>query len=280
MRRAITQRMTFSMPLLKDALFTGKVSTAEGDVITLPAAITLPADTACYVETHSTGERFEIETAASSGHRLTLTGSRAPAAGSVISVRAHWTVSELFPADLFTSGSSAEDADRVMAFDATANAFRTAWLGSAGWTGDFTGSRSLAPGEGLLLHARSGTVTLTLTGAVRTHRFTQPLKAGVQLVGSGFAMDHSPHSLGLTTANGYTAGSNAADAARLRLWEGDFTKGASSYRQLFHQQQADGSAWIIEGDATQLDQTRALLIQPGQAYFLLPTQALPSYPEP
>jgi hypothetical protein len=167
-----------------------------------------------------------------------------------------------------------------MAFDAEDEAFRTAWLSSTGWTGDFTGSRILTPGEGLLLHSRKGTVTLTLTGAVRTHRFSQPLTSGIQLVGSGFAADHSPHSLGLTTAHGFTAGRSAAVAARLRLWEGDFTEGASSYRQLFHQQQSDGSVWVIEEDSAQLDQNRALLIQPGQAYFLLPTQALPAYSEP
>jgi protocatechuate 3,4-dioxygenase beta subunit len=280
LRRPITERMTFAMPLLKDALFTGKVSSIDDNTLTLPVSITLPANVACYAEVHSTGERFEIDTIESTSTRIVLVGTAAPAAGQIITVRPHWSVSELFPVDLFTSGTSADDADRVMFFNSDTNNFRTAWLGSEGWTGDFAGTRSIAPGEGLLVHARSGIVTLTLTGAVRTNRFNQPLKAGAQLIGSGFPVDHSPLSLGLTTANGFTAGISADAAARLRLWEGDLTEGASTYRSLFHQQQVDGSAWIVEGDVTHLDQTRALLIQPGQAYFLLPRTALPLYQEP
>jgi hypothetical protein len=189
-------------------------------------------------------------------------------------------VNDIFSTDLFTAGTDADNADRVMFFDSTANAFRTAWLGNEGWNGDFTGTRSIAPGEGMLVHARNDSVTLTFTGAVRTHRFSLPLKAGAQLIGSGMPVDQSPLSLGLTSANGFVAGADAASSARLRLWEGDVTEGASTYRSLFHQQQTEGTAWIVEGDATQLDQTRALLIQPGQAYFLLPSTALPDYREP
>ena len=115
---------------------------------------------------------------------------------------------------------------------------------------------------------------------MRTHAFHLPLKAGVQFVSSGFLKEHSPHSLGLTTANGFTSSARPATADRLRLWEGDLTEGAATYRSLFFQRLSNGTAWVIEGDTAQLDQTRAVLIQPGQAFFLLPRNDLPEYREP
>jgi len=281
LRRAITGRTTLAMPLLQSALFTGKVSSVDdGSILVLPASVTLPSATPCFVEVHSTGERLEIDSAKSTSTRIALRGATAPAAGTQISIHAHWTVDDLLPADLFTAGTRSDSADRVMFFDSAANTFRTAWLGSTGWTGDFTGKRIVAPGEGLLVHARSSTVTLTLTGAVRTHAFHLPLRAGVQFVSSGFLKEHSPHSLGLTNTNGFTSSARPATADRLRLWEGDLTEGAATYRSLFFQRLSNGTAWVIEGDTAQLDQTRAVLIQPGQAFFLLPRNDLPEYREP
>jgi hypothetical protein len=156
LRRPITERMTFAMPLLKDALFTGKVSSIDDNTLTLPVSITLPANVACYAEVHSTGERFEIDTIESTSTRIVLVGTAAPAAGQIITVRPHWSVSELFPVDLFTSGTSADDADRVMFFNSDTNNFRTAWLGSEGWTGPYAGlvltiAAPLAFGLGLLM---------------------------------------------------------------------------------------------------------------------------------
>lgn len=280
LRRSITARMTFSMPLLKSSLFTGKISSVEDNTLILPVSVTLPTSGACYAEVHSTGERFEIVTDESTSTRLVLASATAPAAGQVITVRPHWTADDLFTADLFTAGTSAANADRLMFFDGVANAFRTSWLSSSGWTGDSDGARIIAPGEGLLVHARGGEVTLTLTGAARISRFAQPLAAHAQLIGSGFLVEHSPHSLGLSTANGFTAGSDAASSDRLRLWEGDSIEGASTYRNLIFLKSGTGTVWIDEADSSQLDQTRAVLIQPGQAYFLLPRQELPEYKEP
>ena len=172
---------------------------------------------------------------------------------------------------------NADDADRLMFFDGTS--FRTSWLGSSGWTGDSDGTRIIAPGEGLLVHARTGTVTLIATGAVRTNRFMQPLSAQARLVGSGFPVTHSPRSLGLTTSNGFTAGTSSATADRLRLWNGDFNVGDSSYLSYFLLQRATGSAWVQEDDATLLDQSTQTLVQPGQAFFILPRTALPDHAE-
>jgi hypothetical protein len=273
--------MTLSMPLLKDALFTGMISlAADGTTVTLPTPVTLPAGTPCFAEFHSTGERFDIDAQQSTSTRIVLLGLPSSAAGTQISIHAHWTVNEILGTDLFTAGTSADDADRAMFFDSASNSFRIAWLGSQGWTGDFSGKRIIAPGQGLLLHARESTVTLMLTGAVRTHRFQLPLRAGAQFIGSGFLLDHSPQSLGLSPANGFTAGTQAADADRLRLWEGDLTEGGATYRSLFLQQRQSGAAWIVEDDSAQVDQTRAVLIQPGQAFFVLPKVALPEYREP
>ncbi|MEQ1749425.1 MAG: SdrD B-like domain-containing protein, partial [Prosthecobacter sp.] len=274
--RAITERQTFSMPLLKADIFVGKVSAVDGSTLTLPASITLPA-VASYVEVLTTGQRFEINAAESSGTRIALLGTPSITAGTRIAIRPHWSAAELFPVDLFTPGTSAENADRLMFFDGAA--FHTSWLSNNGWTGDSDGTRIITPGEGLLIHARTGAITLTTTGAVRMNRFAQPLSDKAQLIGSGFLLDHSPRTLGFTTANGFTAGTSSATADRLRLWSGDFNVGDSTYRNFFLQQRSTSSAWIQEDDTTQLDQSAQTLLSPGQAFFILPRTALPARAE-
>ena len=154
----------------------------------------------------------------------------------------------------------------------------------AGWVLSGIGSLSVAPlrlaGQEELSILEGDLEILTLTGSLRSNQFHLPLKAGAQLVGSGFPMDHSPVSLGLTTTNGFTSGTRASSADRLRLWEGDTTEGAATYRSLFLQQRSTGSIWIQENDAGQLDQSRAVLLAPSQALFLLPKTALPDFREP
>jgi hypothetical protein len=287
MRRTFSQRMTFSMPLLKPDLFRGRITSTNGTTLQSGAeawTALLPNASKAYIEITSgdfEGHRFDVDTVATSGINLVVKETLPTRLiNATFALRSHWIADELFPANLFTAGTSTDNADRLLFFDGTTNAFRTSWLAADGWTGDSDGTRIMAPGEGLMIHARSTDVTLTLTGGLRSNRFHQPLKVGTQLVGSGFPMDHSPLSLGLTTANGFTASTRATSADRLRLWEGDHTAGAASYRSLFYLQRGNGSFWVQENDASLVDQSRAVLIGPGQAFFILPKAALPDFREP
>jgi hypothetical protein len=100
-----------------------------------------------------------------------------------------------------------------------------------------------------------------------------------QAFGSGFLLEHSPRSLGLTMVNGFTADTSSATADRLRLWSGYFNVDDSTYRNFFFQQRSTSSAWIQEDDTTQLDQSAQTLLQPGQAFFILPRAAMPDRAE-
>jgi hypothetical protein len=286
-RRSISERMTFSMPLLKADLFRGRITSTLGNRLRSGSQVwttLLTADRLFYIEVTSgvyEGHRFDLDASATTSTDLVIEGSLpAGLIGATFALRSHWTVDELFPTTLFKAGPNADEADRLLFFDGKTNAFRSSWLANDGWTGSVVGTNILAPGEGLIVHARTSAVTLTLTGSLRSNQFHLPLKAGAQLVGSGFPMDHSPVSLGLTTTNGFTSGTRASSADRLRLWEGDTTEGAATYRSLFLQQRSTGSIWIQENDAGQLDQSRAVLLAPSQALFLLPKTALPDFREP
>jgi hypothetical protein len=131
-----------------------------------------------------------------------------------------------------------------------------------------------------MMHVHSLPVTITLTGSLRSNRFHLPLKVGAQLVGSGFPLSHSPVSLGLTIGNGFLGSFRASSAERLRLWEGDITEGAATYRSLFLQQRRMGSIWTQENDADQVDQSRAVLVAPSQALFLILKTSVPDFREP
>jgi len=286
-RRRIAERMTFSMPLLKHDLFRGRITSVAGAVIqsgTQSWTSLLPANSQAYIEVTSgahEGRRFEIDSSSTASTNLSLKGTLPTGlTGAVMALRTHWTVNELFADTLFTSGASAEDADRLLFFDNASNAYRTSWLAPEGWSGDENGTGIVAPGEGLMMHVHSLPVTITLTGSLRSNRFHLPLKVGAQLVGSGFPLSHSPVSLGLTIGNGFLGSFRASSAERLRLWEGDITEGAATYRSLFLQQHRMGSIWTQENDADQVDQSRAVLVAPSQALFLILKTSVPDFREP
>ncbi|MCA1963951.1 MAG: hypothetical protein LDL31_08410, partial [Prosthecobacter sp.] len=241
--------------------------------------ISLPKGQAHYVEDLVTGRRYEVDTAMSSGTRLAIDSGSMPSVSNRITLRPHWTLEALLPSGLFTAATHADQADRVMIFDPASGNFRTASCHADGWTGDFDGSQIVPPGTGLLVQVRQGSVTHTLTGAVRATPFHMPLLQGPQLVSSGFLKDHSPYSLGLNPDNGFITAPSASNAARLRLWRGDLTPGTEGYQGYFLRSSPAGSQWVDEADPAALDQTRAVLIQPGQAFFLLPTTELPDFQE-
>jgi hypothetical protein len=160
--------MTFSMPLLKHDLFRGRITSVAGAVIqsgTQSWTSLLPANSQAYIEVTSgahEGRRFEIDSSSTASTNLSLKGTLPTGlTGAVMALRTHWTVNELFADTLFTSGASAEDADRLLFFDNASYAYRTSWLAPDGWSGDENGTGIVAPGEGLMMHMHSLPVTIT-----------------------------------------------------------------------------------------------------------------------
>ncbi|TDU70794.1 putative Ig domain-containing protein [Prosthecobacter fusiformis] len=270
-RRDITGQQSFSMPLLDADVFQGtNISGVKSR---------LENGRAYYVEvlngSHE-GQRYELDEEATSNNALAFESTTPDLSGVRLAVRPHWTVDRLFPADALNAGADESVADRLLFFDTASGTFVTSWLSADGWTGGSDGKRILAPGEGLFIHARSGTVSLTLTGVVRDTKFALPVSAGMQLIGSGFPAAHTVQSLGLTTEAGFASSETPAQATRLRLWKGDITPGDGSYRNLYLQN--PGSVWLDEADGT--DVSTQTLFEPTRAWFLVTPVAVPGYQEP
>lgn len=114
LRTFATAPQTFSMPLLRSAIFGGQTSAAQN--------LTLNASTAYFAEIIGEGTRFEIDSRTGS---LTWKTS-APAADDLIIIRPHWTLATLFPPAAFRSAINPANADRIMFFDG--KGYRVFWL--------------------------------------------------------------------------------------------------------------------------------------------------------
>lgn len=271
LRRDFSARQTFSMPLLGSDVFRGRDARNLKSHLTEGRTYYLEV-----LEGNLEGSRYELDEAATSNEALAFEAGAPALAGVRVAVRPHWTLNDLFPADAFTTGTAAANADNLLFFDSATGSFTTTWLGAQGWMGSADGRRILAPGEGMMVHVRQGTVPVTYTGGVRTNRFAQPIHAGAQLIGSGLPLAHSVQTLGLTVESGFTASPEPQQATRVRLWNGDSDPAAGNgYRNLYLHN--PDSLWLDEETGTDISTHQ--LMQPGRAWFLVTPDALPGYRE-
>lgn len=264
---------TFSMPLLKPSVFAGRVEEAtSSDFI---------KGRQYYAEAISgdlEGQRWEVDELHSSASSLAFDAT-APPSGTRVTVRAHWTVLDLFPTSLFHPGTSASNADRVLFFDGTG--YRVLWLLSrptgSRWVrdGDATltdaGGGILSPAEGVMIQPRTESVTLPLIGEVRAWKFSLPLRAGAQLVGSGYPLDLSPADRAMSSSGGFSITDS------FRLWQGDM--GSGSAYSVFSLQNASPSMsfWASE---TGNDVTRLPVFTSGRAAFVVLQSNISSWQQP
>ena len=237
------------MPLLKPALFNGRVSSVSGNELTLPVSITLTSGSYFLEVLDGTlaGQRFEIDATASSGSTLTLQSTSTALTGSRIAIRPHHTLSDLLPTDLFTAGSTSNEADRALFFDTATNAFSTLWLSNTGWTNGTLSmnARPFAPHEAAMVQVRGTEITRTFTGEVRSTDFTLPLAAGTQLIATGWPVDLA------APVTGLRSGITADTADRLRLWNGDTTPDSSSYTSFYLDSSTTPPSWHVQtGEST------------------------------
>ena len=196
-------------------------------------------------------------------------------------------MNELFPPALFQAGASASGADSVMFFDGSG--YKVIWLmaGKTGskWVrdGDTTladaGGTIIGPADGVMVHPRSGPVSVTLVGEVRAWKFAVPLRAGPQLVGAGYPLDLSPADKAMDAADGFTAGASASVADSIRLWSGDSTPGSTAYSSCFYQQGGVGVGFWSAGTPPQ-DVTHSKLFAAFRAAYLTSIASNPGWVQP
>ncbi|GEP45558.1 putative Ig domain-containing protein [Brevifollis gellanilyticus] len=244
---------TFSMPLVKSELYAGSI-TLSGSTATLPQPVTLPVHAQLYLEDTASGLTYEVDESSSTATSIHLEGA-APASLPRAALRVHHTLSDLLPADLFTTD------DRVLTFDAATNTFLPCTLTAAGWETNLV----LARQSGLLVHLRQTETTLLLTGQVTVKPSLTPA-TGTRFLGSVSAVVQSPASLGLIPEYGFRASTRPTSATRLRLWKPDADLSQTGYDSLF----LSPTQWQRQDDATLRNLTNEKLLEPFRAFFLLP----------
>jgi hypothetical protein len=253
-------QQTFSMPLLRTAVFIGRASEATGRDFASGRHYFAEV-----ISGNDEGRRFEIDEAGSDATHIAYQSGQ-PAADARIAIRPHWTVGELFPPDRFHGNSSASSADRVMTYDGTA--YRTLWLlasdsGNRWVSGDALtaapeGGTIIGPTEGVMLQPKLVPVKLQLVGEVRTWSLWQPLRAGAQFLGTGYPLTMSPSSRAMTAAAGFMTGDT------IYLWSGDQRTGAAGFTT-YRFQEAVSESW---GNTTKGDGSTQGLFEPYRASYL------------
>lgn len=271
---------TLGMPLLSAALYSGKVTAVDGDALVVDGSgvdsVLEPGREYLIqvLDGSLEGHCFEVDEAAVSGSRIALlpgeqrstNAAVSPAlVGSRVALRRHWTVTDLLPTSRFVAGASSADADCLHFFNGSS--FETVWASGGGaWVSDAQPSidqsgRVIGFGEGLMLHPRNNEVRLLLLGEIPASKLVVRLPSGSRMIGGVSVAPRSPSDLGLTVANGFTAG-DAATADRLRFWQGDEPGGAAAYLQYYL---GTSGAWLRDQDPAQSGQNDQKLFEPWRA---------------
>jgi hypothetical protein len=233
-----TGMRTFSLPLLKPAVFTGRVNSVLANEVMLSAIPTLPAAT-LYLEALDgalVGQRFEIDSALSSGNTLVLHDDGRPfngLGGARVVIRAHHMLAEALPPALFTAG------DRVLVFDAVINNFTPLVQGEEAWLDGVLSmnTRPFAPHEAVLVDVRGESTARFITGEVRSDDFILPLVPGAQLISSGWPTVRP------APVTGLRSGSSPENADRLRLWNGDTSSAITGYSGYYLNHSTTPPSW-------------------------------------
>ncbi len=288
-RTHLNQMESLSMPFLRCEIYSGGIDSVTGNLLHIHGAVgsgsfaaALTPGTHYYLEIISgpqAGHRLELDEAActtsaiaidTASPRNTLTGSLISLTGQTVAVRPHQTLDTLIHKPLLNATNNPSTADRVLFYQG--GTFRFYWLfrnqGNPRWVldGDSTladaGSRIINPCEGLLLHPRLQNVTLLLGGLVRSNPFACPLAEGYSLRAGGWPMPQSPAQRGVTTGQGFTGASTAANADRLLFWNGDTTAGTSGYDSNFLLRAGPLNHWTTEKNASLANLSNSPLFQP------------------
>lgn len=300
---------SFSIPFLRCDAFSGTVDAATGSTLNVATSVgvgdlttVFTAGGQYYVEITAgalAGHRLEIDESACTpttiavdlNHPLsTLPNLSAELVGQSLVIRPHQTLDTLFHKPHFNATNNPATTTRVLVYQG--GVFRFYWLylnsGNPFWVldGDFTltdaGSRVVAPHEGVLLHPRngSGSVTLTQSGLVRSNDFALPLQVGFNFKACGWPMEMTPALADMTSVQGFTGSNTSPNSDRLLFWNGDTTPAATGYDGHFLLVAGPFNHWTTEKDASLINENNFTLFQPLRGVIIRSKIGLASYIQP
>lgn len=129
------------------------------------------------------------------------------------------------------------------------------------------GGTVFGPLDGVMVSPRTASVSVTYAGGVRSWKTSLPLRAGAQMLGTGYPLALSPAGRNMVAADGFAAG----DA--FRLWLGDNTVDASYANFTF---QAPASWLATDGS----DASATKLFNPFRAAWFISAQGSTSWVPP
>lgn len=233
--------------MVNEASFTGEVVAVDdsSDTVTLNSSVDLSQGGPYYLEATSgegiEGERFDIISA--DGATLSLDVDSANTTLADISIlepgvdnisvviREHFTIGDIAEsvASDAQSSNNPDDADQILLFQD--NSFiRHLRAADGNWYkfyGDFGSADDIVLPAGTgFFYFRSPTgstsgseFTLRILGAVRTNQYVALLPGGYQLISTGFPLNESPDSLGLSIATGFTGSNNPDESDTILEWD-------------------------------------------------------------
>jgi hypothetical protein len=168
--------------------------------------------------------------------------------GAHVVIREHHTINSLFPPAGLRAGNSTGNADYIVTYKD--GEWVTFWLLDMGpngkrWVkdGDVTladyGSRTVPPSEGIYFHRQALSITVARSGHVRSNDFATPLRVGSSLIASGYPLDQSYASRGMTIPAGFHGGVEVPHADQVLIWMGDTIPGRTNYT----------TDWLLDGGA-------------------------------
>ncbi len=260
---------TYNVPFLREAAFTGTVSTVSGQNVgfatsagSADLAGLLALGGSFYLEVISgdnEGHRFDIVSASGSTVTLasdgdlnaasapfnTLVGALpANLVGDRIVIRRHWTLAEVFPPSGFGATGSQSTADQIQVFSGGAwtiywlydendgNPATARWVDAADAGMANKGNVVIPPGQGMFFNNRTAAGSILAYGEVRENRFIRPLAIGSNLVGGGYPIDQSATGTGgraMNLATGFFGSRDFKTADSIFVWKADTTIGAAGY---------------------------------------------------
>ena len=304
-RTAPTICETFSMPYLKNAIFSGCIDSVTGNIVnvsTSAGSVSVKAQMvggqSYFIEVISganEGQRWEVDETASTATSIAIdlssslnTKATLPVnlATDVITLRPHWQLGELFDKNAFHGTNSALTADRLLFFDASSQTFTIKWLAQSvvhHWVNTADANLTdqanyiIDNGMGFFVHPRGGPVSLLFSGWVRTNAFARPIAQGNNFVGGGWPVAQSPASRAMSVAGGFTGARSALASDLMQFWAGDTSLLGVGYQSHYLLETATRHQWTPQVNASVLNENNLPLFTPLRAFLLKSIAGKPDY---
>jgi len=280
---------TAGFPLLNADLIKGTASSVSGSSVTISGETNVGAKLTSgepyYIEIYSgalKGDRFDVNTAStitaanstvvldsSSGNNTYPVASiAAQLDGVIIALRKHITIEQIqaMASSALVGNNTATSADQIQLYDNATGGYSSYFLRGDGVTWRKVGTVTtankviVAPGTGVFIAKKTGSIDLIATGSVRQNDFANPFKVGLQLSAPAYPIDLSPAGIGGTVSNGWTGNNTATSADQIQV----YNTGSGGYDSYFLR--GDGTTWRKVGTVTTV--TSNSVVAAGQAYFV------------